>query len=64
MQLGGPGVGREAASELWDWGRRKDLHEGAGHGRRQAATEAPFFLASYCPGMVNSVVPQATPIKC
>lgn len=52
-------MGREVASELWDWvGGRKDLHEGVGHDRRQAAAEAPFFLASYCPGMVK-----ATPIK-
>ena len=52
-------MGREVASELWDWvGGRKDLHEGVRHDRRQAAAEAPFFLASYCPGMVK-----ATPIK-
>ena len=50
--------GRWPVNSGTGFGGREDLHEGVGHDRRQAAAEAPFFLASYCPGMVK-----ATPIK-
>lgn len=47
MQLGGPGVGREAASELWDWGGRNDLHEGVGMvGGRQLQRPPSFWPAT------------------
>lgn len=68
MQLGGPGVSREAARDLWGprRGGRASVREHGMTGGRRLLQRPPFsfWLVRHPPGSVNLATPQATPVKC